>query len=621
MHPYRLHSLPLLRTAAITLFCGAALLAPVCGAEAPAQASWKDAGRVIAFADVHGAYAELTSLLQAAGVVDKALHWSAARTHVVSLGDLLDRGADSRKVMDLLMRLQGEAAAAGGQLHVVLGNHEAMNLLGDLRYTVPGEYAAFAVDEPAGMREKPRADWIAAHGPDSGAAFDQTFPPGYFGHRAALAPEGKYGRWLLGLPVVIAINDTLYMHAGPSKVLRGMGLAEINTRYRTALVEYLGALYELQSAGVLREGDAFAQRPDLAAQRLAALAPADNATQMKLATAVQRFKAADDNPLLNVDGPNWYRGAALCNECAEADVLLPILDGLGLRRLVIGHTVARNARVATRFDGRVVKLDAGMNRAAYRGHPAALILDGSKVEVVYSDAAATAAAIPAEPLYVAPDDIDDATVADILATGTATVTGPRAPGVVETMVEKEGRRVPAVFVAAGDEAVNREMAAYRLDRALQVGIVPATAVREVQGQRGYLQARPEKWVTQAEVQSRSLRSGGWCPLDPQFELVYAFDALTGNEGRTADRLLFDAQEWSVLVTGHDRAFGTSKAFPAYLKARAPAPGAELRRRLALLDDAALVKALGNLLNARERSALLERRDALLALPAAATAVR
>jgi hypothetical protein len=72
----------------------------------------------------------------------------------VSLGDLLDRGADSRKVMDLLMRLQGEAHAAGGQLHVLLGNHEAMNLLGDLRYVDAGEFAAYKDMESAAEREE-----------------------------------------------------------------------------------------------------------------------------------------------------------------------------------------------------------------------------------------------------------------------------------------------------------------------------------------------------------------------------------------------------------------------------------------------------------------------------------
>ena len=137
----------------------------------------------------------------------------------MSLGDLLDRGDDSRKVMDLLMRLQPEALAAGGQLHVVLGNHEAMNLLGDLRYVTPGEFAPTRDLERREDRAKAREQWIQANGADSGATFDPKFPAGYFGHRAALGPNGQYGKWLLGLPVAIVINDTLFMHGGPSAVL------------------------------------------------------------------------------------------------------------------------------------------------------------------------------------------------------------------------------------------------------------------------------------------------------------------------------------------------------------------------------------------------------------------
>src|SRR5262245_13875892 len=159
------------------------------------------AERVIAFADVHGAYDELAQLLRSVGVVDADLRWSAGATRVVSLGDFLDRGPGSRKLMDLLMRLQAEAAAAGGTLHIVLGNHEAMNLLGDLRYVTPAEFAAYANEERAEVREQARRGWLARHGEGSGAEFDKRFPPGYFGQRAALAPSGKYGRWLLNLPV------------------------------------------------------------------------------------------------------------------------------------------------------------------------------------------------------------------------------------------------------------------------------------------------------------------------------------------------------------------------------------------------------------------------------------
>ena len=208
-------------------FCAYLLLCAFPSSAQEERDSWQNVERVIAFADVHGAYDELTKLLRSVKVVDADLHWSAGRDHVVSLGDLLDRGGGSRKAMDLLMRLQGEAAAAGGALHVVLGNHEAMNLMGDLRDTTPAEFAAYAGDEPAGLRERLRAEWIAEHGKDSAKQFDERFLPGYFGQRAALARDGKYGRWLLSLPVAIVIGDTLFMHGGPSQVLSGLTLREI----------------------------------------------------------------------------------------------------------------------------------------------------------------------------------------------------------------------------------------------------------------------------------------------------------------------------------------------------------------------------------------------------------
>lgn len=575
--------------------------------------TWRGVPKVVAFADVHGAYVELTGLLQAAGVIDRQRHWQAGATHVVSLGDLLDRGADSRQVMDLLMRLQDEAAAAGGALHVVLGNHEAMNLLGDRRYVAAGEYAAFAAEEPAGVRERERAGWLAAHGPGSAAGFDARFPPGYFGYRAALAPDGKYGRWLLGLPVIIVIDGTVYMHGGPSSLLARLSPAAINQRYHAALAGYLDALSAVQASGLVREEDVFAQRPALAAARLAALPADDNGPAMRLAADVQRFTAAAADPLLSVDGPTWYRGAALCNACAETDVLLPVLAGLGARRLVVGHTTVHDARVVTRLDGRVVKLDAGMNVAAYGGRPAALITQRESLEVLYGDTLEQSAALPPEPLYVAPGTVDDAAVAGILSSGTATAAGPQAPGMLNVVVSKDGRSVPAVFVAAPPDAVRRELAAYRLDRLLQLGLVPATAAAVLQGQDGYLQARPARWLGEADASPAAGIRRGWCAIGPQQELLRALDALAGRERSGAEGVLYDADEWTLLASGYAGAF---RAGP--VKATA-APGPEMRRRLEALDAARLQQALGDTLTGRERGAILARRDAMLQRTAGAAA--
>jgi len=250
-----------------------------------------------------------------------------------------------------------------------------------------------------------------------------------------------------------------------------------------------------------------------------------------------------------------------------------------------------------------------MNRAVYHGHPAVLLLGAGMPRVLYADERGAPAPVPAEPLYAGSPIADDAALF-LLEHGTVSSAGTRASGTLGVLVEREGRRIPAVFIEAPEEAIKKELAAYRIDRALRLGLVPATVAREVGGKRGILQARPPRWVTQAEVEARSLRAEGLCPLPPQFELMYAFDALIGNEGRTSDRLLYDG-EWTLLLTGHDRAFGPSRALPAHLRPRPPRPGPELRRRLSALDAAALSRIAGDLLTERERAALLARRDALL----------
>jgi hypothetical protein len=329
---------------------------------------------------------------------------------------------------------------------------------------------------------------------------------------------------LLSLPVAVRINDALFVHGGLGPELQGLSLASLNLRYRTALTEYLGLASQLAQAGLLRAEDPFEDRSRLAAERLAAGGNRTAADQQEL---LRRFTAAEQHPLLSEDGPNWYRGDALCSEVSEADVLQPLLRQFGVERVVIGHTPTRNLRVVTRFDGKVVKLDTGMNRAVYRGRGSALILSAGTTQVRYVGEVATG--VPeAEGLFVAPSQLDDAAVQAAMRDGEASVTGPIGPDEMNVTVTHGSRRIPAVFLVRSNDAVRREMAAFRLDRLLGLGVVPATAAREVQGRAGILQARPAKWVTQAAVQQQGLRGGGWCRAEPQFQLLYALDVLSGN---------------------------------------------------------------------------------------------
>src|SRR5215470_13554277 len=89
---------------------------------------------VTAIGDVHGDFADFVAILQKTGLIDKQNHWTGGKTTLVQLGDLLDRGPKPRDVMDLLIALEKEAPKDGGRVEALLGNHEMMNIMGDLRY-------------------------------------------------------------------------------------------------------------------------------------------------------------------------------------------------------------------------------------------------------------------------------------------------------------------------------------------------------------------------------------------------------------------------------------------------------------------------------------------------------
>jgi hypothetical protein len=90
-------------------------------------------GPLYVVGDVHGYLDELVAALTAQGLVDAEGHWSAGNTRLWFLGDFTDRGPDGIGVIDLVMRLSAEAAAAGGYCKALMGNHELL-LIGAKRF-------------------------------------------------------------------------------------------------------------------------------------------------------------------------------------------------------------------------------------------------------------------------------------------------------------------------------------------------------------------------------------------------------------------------------------------------------------------------------------------------------
>src|SRR5437899_5638942 len=122
-------------------------------APAPAQSAWDHVARVVVMGDLHGDYAKFHDMLKQAGLIDARDRWSGGATHLVQVGDVPDRAPDTRRILDLLIRLEPQARRAGGYVHALIGNHEAMNMEGDLRYTTPGEFAAFADSQSPHRRD------------------------------------------------------------------------------------------------------------------------------------------------------------------------------------------------------------------------------------------------------------------------------------------------------------------------------------------------------------------------------------------------------------------------------------------------------------------------------------
>jgi hypothetical protein len=148
-----------------------------------AGASFNNVDSVFVVGDTHGEYDTLIRLLRNTGVIGDDLRWRAGRAHLVLLGDIFDRGPDVTRLLWFVYGLERQAEQARGRVHVVLGNHEIMVMLDDLRYVAPKE------------------SMIAhRHGTTYSRMFDVR--------------QSILGQWLATKPAILRINDVLYAHGG-----------------------------------------------------------------------------------------------------------------------------------------------------------------------------------------------------------------------------------------------------------------------------------------------------------------------------------------------------------------------------------------------------------------------
>jgi len=292
--------------------------------------------RIVAVGDVHGAFDQFVSILRAAGLIDERNRWSGGKAVLVQTGDILDRGPDSRKALDLLRRLEDESRRDGGAVYALLGNHELMRLASDWRYVSKGEFDAFKTPSSEDLRKRA----LAASRAEDERQFLKQIPPGYLEMLGAFSEDGEYGEWLRARPAVARINRILFLHGGLTEMAASLGCDGVNAAIRKDL----------------------ASLPVPPGEMAALFAASEN-------------------------GPLWYRGLAIEPEAALSPRLDAILQRLDARAVVIGHTTVLPGKVAPRLGGKVIQIDTGMVAGRFYpgGVASALEIQGDKATAIYLD--------------------------------------------------------------------------------------------------------------------------------------------------------------------------------------------------------------------------------------------
>jgi hypothetical protein len=144
---------------------------------------------------------------------------------------MTDRGPDVTRVLWFLYRLEKQAERAGGRVHVVLGNHEIMVMLADLRYVHAKEQSIAQA---------------------YGIGYDRLFDP----RRSIL------GTWLASKPALIRIGDALLAHGGVSTNFLPYTLESFDDTLETYVGEQLFYFWADTTVAIKMDSATYARREE-----------------------------------------------------------------------------------------------------------------------------------------------------------------------------------------------------------------------------------------------------------------------------------------------------------------------------------------------------------------------
>ena len=293
--------------------------------------------RLVAIGDVHGDFKQTMRALELGKVMDADGRWVGGTTVLVQVGDILDRGDNELAIMRKFASLAKQARKEGGDVLVVHGNHEIMNVLGDFRYATKGAYA-----ECARYAEAKRQKLVEKLGEENAPPLPETpedvNPETYRGvlaRRDLFLPGGEMALRMAKNPTVLQVGDTVFAHAGIDMRVVEYGFQALNDDVAAWM------------AGV---------------------------------------KKTPPNMVLEEKGVVWTRdyGGADAGVTAEASAcrrLGEALDAVGAKRLVVGHTPQQGG-VSSGCGGRLWRSDVGVSRGIYGAKPQVIEIVNGRVRVL-----------------------------------------------------------------------------------------------------------------------------------------------------------------------------------------------------------------------------------------------
>lgn len=243
--------------------------------------------KIIAISDIHGQYKLFVKILREYNIIDEENNWCFEDGHIIIVGDIFDRGPQVNEALWLVYKLENQALESGGKLHYLMGNHEEMIINKDFRY-VNEKYFSTA--------EKMNLSYEQLYGKNT-----------------------LMGQWLRTKPVIIQINDILFVHAGisPEFVEKGFTAEQANKIFLNDILGKTKAETEQDSVLSFLRGH---------------------------------------------NGPIWYRGY-FSDHTLDREKIDKILSYFNKKHIVVGHT--SQTSVVSLFRDRIFGIDASIKNGKY----------------------------------------------------------------------------------------------------------------------------------------------------------------------------------------------------------------------------------------------------------------